>query len=163
MKTLIDYGATFSECRRYRYTLWRTWDESLPTLAYVGLNPSTADEREDDPTIRRCRNFAMGHGFGGMVMLNLWAFRSTDPKFLPCVSTPEEDENLSAISRTAETVARVCAAWGAHPKSRARIAQVLPLCDEWWCLGTTKENCPRHPLYLKNTAQMTVWKKGAKR
>ena len=75
-------GAHFSTCRRYRYRLWRIWDENKPFVLFICLNPSTADENEDDPTIRRCVRFARDWDYGGMVMVNLFAFRATDPSEL---------------------------------------------------------------------------------
>ncbi|TMF61888.1 MAG: DUF1643 domain-containing protein, partial [Chloroflexi bacterium] len=68
-------GATFSADRRYRYRLWRRWDGARPVVAFVMLNPSTADARRDDPTIRRCIGFAKSWGFGGVEVVNLFAYR----------------------------------------------------------------------------------------
>lgn len=72
-------GANLSECRRYRFSLWRIWDEALPYALFIGLNPSTADETANDPTITRCINFAKDWGYGGIYMANLFAYRATDP------------------------------------------------------------------------------------
>src|SRR5688572_12557148 len=72
-------GARFSECGTYRYVLWRQWNEVNGDVAFVGLNPSTADDEKDDPTIRRCIGFAKRWGYGGVVMLNLFAYRATRP------------------------------------------------------------------------------------
>jgi len=76
--------ATFSPCRKYRYSLFRIWDEDKSLVLFIGLNPSTADEKEDDPTIRRCINFAKqwGWGYGGLIMGNLFSFRATQPSDL---------------------------------------------------------------------------------
>ena len=71
--------AFFSPDRRYRYWLLRVWDESLPVMAFIGLNPSTADETADDPTIRKCIKYAKAWGFGGLLMLNVYSFRATNP------------------------------------------------------------------------------------
>jgi hypothetical protein len=77
-----ERAAVLSECGRYRYVLTRTWDHDLAACAFIGLNPSTADAHEDDPTIRRCIRFARDWGHGGLIMLNLFAWRSTDPRGL---------------------------------------------------------------------------------
>ncbi|GHX72979.1 hypothetical protein VCSRO16_3593 [Vibrio cholerae] len=69
--------AELSKCRKYRYALWRTWDSDKPFAMFIGLNPSTADEKNDDPTLRRCINFAKSWGYGGVCMANLFAFRAT--------------------------------------------------------------------------------------
>ena len=71
--------AQLSTCRKYRYALWRTWDEAKPQVMIIGLNPSTADETKDDPTITRCINFAKAWGYGGVCMANLFAYRATAP------------------------------------------------------------------------------------
>ena len=85
---LIYSNAKFSKDRAYRYALWRTWDDSLEKLLFIGLNPSTADEIKDDPTMRRCIRFSKDFGFGGFIMANIFAFRSTDPKKLKKIKNP---------------------------------------------------------------------------
>src|SRR5882724_4976365 len=75
----IGNGAVLSDCERYRYALWRRWAER-PAVLFVGLNPSTADALQDDPTIRRCIRFAKAWGYGALYMGNLFAFRATDPR-----------------------------------------------------------------------------------
>ena len=81
-------SAAFSPCRRYRYCLSRVWNPKLPSVMFVGLNPSTADEQEDDPTVRRCIGFARNWNFGGLILVNLFAYRSTDPADLLRVDDP---------------------------------------------------------------------------
>lgn len=85
--------AILSEDRKYRYILSRTWDETKPTVLFIGLNPSTADENEDDPTIRRCIIFAKSWGYGGLIMANLFAFRTTNPQGLYSEKNPVGSEN----------------------------------------------------------------------
>jgi hypothetical protein len=80
MGTLVKTGAIFSDCRKYRFALRRNWDESKPYVMFIGLNPSTADEIENDPTINRCISYARSWGYGGLFMANLFAFRATDHK-----------------------------------------------------------------------------------
>ncbi len=95
---LSHSGATFSQCRTWRYALWRRWDSSKSPLIVIGLNPSTADERQDDPTIRRCINLAKREGCGSYVMLNLFAFRARDPKVMKAHAEPIGPENDVAIA-----------------------------------------------------------------
>lgn len=159
----VGSGAQFSPCEKYRFTLWRVWDHSLPRVAFVGLNPSTADATKDDPTIRRCVGFARSHGYGSLTMLNLWALRATDPYDLTGEETNEEDANLDAIAAVSATVTRVVGAWGAHPKAERRMGAVVPIIREWWCLDETAGGMPRHPLYLKATCQMKRWAPAALR
>jgi hypothetical protein len=82
MDLFDEAGAAFSEDRRHRYELWRIWDRKVRKMVVIGLNPSTADETKNDPTIRRCINFAQRERCGGLVMLNLFGFRATDPKVM---------------------------------------------------------------------------------
>jgi hypothetical protein len=153
VKPLIDRGATFSDCRTYRYNLWRLWDDDGPKLNVIGLNPSTADENVDDPTIRRCIGFAMDWGYGGLVMTNLFAFRSTDPKGLTAVADPVGPENDRFLGYWAESGTPL-AAWGAHPMAQGRSLDVVRMLHhlELECLGFTKGGAPRHPLYVPKTA-----------
>lgn len=119
-----ESGAIFSADRLYRYTLTRRWD-GRPMMAWIGLNPSTADETEDDPTIRRCTGFAKAWGYGGMVMLNLFAYRATDPKEMMCtalirdpIGNPRNDELIQRVV-WAETALAVAAGGGRTELSRA--------------------------------------------
>lgn len=146
-------GAVFSPCRTYRYSLWRRWDADGPTLNVIGLNPSTADEYADDPTIRRCIGFARAWGFGTLVMTNLFAYRSTDPRVLLTVADPVGPDNDQALRVQAYEAGMVVAAWGAHPLAVARSEAVRPLIQPYsvMCLGATKDGAPRHPLYLPKT------------
>lgn len=145
----IRKTAEFSEDRVYRYSLSRAWGE--PRVLFIGLNPSTADETEDDPTIRRCVNFARAWGYDGMVMANLFAYRATDPKVMLAADDPvgpENDERLRDLhSRCCLTVA----CWGAGGAHRGRDREVIDMLGylDIWCLGFTKAGHPRHPLYLR--------------
>src|ERR1700747_1513844 len=78
----LDSGALFSPCRRWRYLLWRRWDRDRGICAFICLNPSVADETQDDPTVRRCINYAKDWGYGSLFMLNAYAFRATDPRLM---------------------------------------------------------------------------------
>lgn len=148
--------ASLSECGTYRYALRRRWaaDPMTPALTFVMLNPSTADATLDDPTIRRCIGFAKREGYGAVKVLNLYAFRATNPKaLLTCDDPvgPENDDYLdSACLATPGRVPVVVAAWGVHARPD-RVAAVLELGEgaDWRCLGTTKDGHPRHPLYVR--------------
>lgn len=154
-------GATFSPCRRYRFTLWRTWEPKFEPVAFIGLNPSTADEDVDDPTIRRCVDFAKRWGGGGLVMLNLFGWRSTDPKGLHTAVDPIGDGNDDAIRRTVRSARLVVAAWGFHGSLDARDVAVRELVKgegvRLWRLGTTKDGHPRHPLYMPAETLPEEW------
>jgi hypothetical protein len=145
--------AVLSDDGQYRYALTRHWGEGT-SLRFVMLNPSTADASLNDPTIRRCIGFAKREGYGGLVVLNLYAYRATNPKaLLTCGDPvgPGNDDMLRAHMRSSVGVARpVVAAWGANARAD-RVKQVLDLClgVDWRCLGTTKDGHPRHPLYVR--------------
>lgn len=137
----------------YRWWLRRYWS-TAPLLAIVGLNPSTADATKDDPTIRRCVSFARAWGHGGIEMLNLYAFRSTDPRGLltaPDPVGPGNDDCLDIKTKGR----RVLCAWGAGGGNRARVVtnNLRALGRELVCLGLTKEGHPRHPLYVRGDTQ----------
>ena len=144
----MDSFAHFSACRQFRYSLTRVWDRDLPAVMFVGLNPSTADESTDDPTVRRCIGFARTCGFGRIVLTNLFAFRSTDPKKLKLVSDPIGPENDEQIIKAACAAARVLVAWGIHGSLYGRDQDVLGFLEKPYCLGITKNGLPKHPLYL---------------
>lgn len=158
MRRRDDTGATFSPCRTYRYDLTRTWDRGRPPMVVIGLNPSTADETADDPTIRRCVGFARSWACGGLVMLNLFAVRATDPRVMLAHAAPVGPENDAAIRRhTGREGVLVLCAWGAHGTHQGRGAEVLAdllRARRWpYALGTTAGGQPRHPLYLRADAQ----------
>jgi hypothetical protein len=155
----MDTGAIFSPDRTYRYMLWRQWDPELPKCTFVGLNPSTADETIDDPTIRRCINFAKGWGYGRLQMLNIFAYRATDPLVMRLAEDPIGPDNDAWIAEAAAKSKLVIAAWGMHGAYRDRQQRVEQLLDfkDVWCLGKTKSGCPRHPLYLRASTEPEIW------
>lgn len=142
-------GAIFSPCRTWRYELWRTWGEGDRRVLFVMLNPSTADERVLDPTLRRCRQFATSWGFDGMVIRNLFAYRATDPKDLLTAADPVGPDNDKWLAHPAG-VTRTIVGWGAshHALTVPRAREVMRLLGRTYCLGLTKEGMPWHPLHL---------------
>lgn len=148
-------GARLSDDGKYRYALWRDWNAMQPRLTVVMLNPSTADANHDDPTIRRVRGFAQREGFGGMEVVNLFAYRATDPRQLDTVDDPVGPENHGWLAAYLGQANTVLAAWGASALDRPRgyamigfvhsIATRRPLQH----LGLTGAGEPRHPLYVR--------------
>lgn len=149
----METGAAFSECRTYRYALWRTWDKAQPRAMFVGLNPSTADETKNDPTIRRCISFAKDWGYGGVIVVNLFGFRATKPEDLFAAKRPVGPENDAWILRFAEEAAVVVAAWGNDGKKMGRSSAVRQLVPGMMCLKVNKTGEPAHPLYQPKTAK----------
>jgi hypothetical protein len=155
-------SATFDPSRTYRYALERRWSEAAPAV-FVMLNPSTADAFAEDPTIRRCLAFARREGCGGLVVVNLFALRATDPYELykivhPDPVGPENDRIVREAAAEAE--GPVIAAWGVHGALNGRGAIVARLLEasDLMCLGLTKDGHPRHPLYVRGDAPLTLWK-----
>lgn len=145
----MNSGAEFSECRTYRYKLWRIWDEKKPLVLFIGLNPSTADETKNDPTIRRCIGFAQDWGFGGVVVTNLFAFRATKPADLFRAAEPvgpKTDQWLKRLSGESELVV---AAWGNDGAKFGRSDEIRMIIPKMKCLNLNKSGEPAHPLYQK--------------
>ena len=159
--SLFMHGsAYFSPDRKHRYALFRTWEEGKQ-VNFIGLNPSTATETVDDPTIRRCIRFAQAWGYGCLVMTNIFALRSTDPAGLKADAPvgPENDESLVKCARESDLV--VCA-WGVHGEYLERGKQVetmLREIAELRVFDLTRKGFPRHPLYLPKTAMHMAWNK----
>ncbi|HGY1009434.1 TPA: DUF1643 domain-containing protein [Aeromonas salmonicida] len=151
--------AVLSECRCYRYALSRVWDSSKPYALFIGLNPSTADETEDDPTIRRCIGFSKSWGYGGLVMANLFAYRATDPDDMKVAAEPigiANNDWLTELSNKAEVVV---AAWGNHGAFKQRSSHVRGFLTELHYLKLNQSGEPAHPLYLKSTLTPIKWTK----
>ena len=141
--------AEISQCRRYRYRLERWWDYNRPAVMFVMLNPSTADAIQDDRTISRCIAFARQWGYGGLLVGNLFALRSTDPKALRRSDDPVGPLNDGALLDMAENAALVIAAWGAKGTFLRRNEAVLRLLPmPIYALKLTQDGHPNHPLYL---------------
>jgi hypothetical protein len=145
--------AVFSSCRTWRYILHRVWAADQPQVMVVGLNPSTATETVNDPTVTRCINYARAWGYGGMVMTNLFAFRATDLRVMKAAPDPVGPENNHWLLETAKNSSLVLCAWGNHGVYENR-AQIIPELFRGTgitlhCLGFTKFGAPKHPLYLK--------------
>ena len=157
---MITKSAIFSKCRTYRYSLSRVWNTSLPGMLWIVLNPSTATETEDDPTIRRCMRFAASWGYGGIVMCNLFAVRATDPKVMLAHPIPVGPENDTWVDAYSREVALIVAAWGTHGRHMHRDMEVMELLrreseqGKIKCLKLTKDGAPWHPLYVKGDAKL---------
>jgi len=143
----LESGATFSPCRRYRYKLWRRWQGGRPLCCCL-LNPSTADEARNGPTVERCQRRAVAMGFPGLIVVNLFAFRATDPKAMMLVDDPIGPDNDAAILEAARESSVTLCGWGGLGAFRGRGRAVL---ERLWearvntmILGLTKGGEPRH-------------------
>ncbi len=155
-KTIIK-GAVLSPCKKYRYQLWRIWDDSKPKVMFLMLNPSTADEKDDDATIRKCMRYTRKWGYGGFYVGNLYGFRSTEKSVLKKVKNPigeVNDEHLKLLSKKCEKV--VCA-WGNGEGRPERIFKSFK--DLYYLkLNKDREESPAHPLYLNGELKPTKFK-----
>jgi hypothetical protein len=140
--------ATFSDCEKYRYTLEIVWNDKLGLMHMIALNPSTADERQDDPTLRRVKSFAHLWGYGGIIMTNLFAFRSTDPKIMRTQTDPIGSENNRLLLETRDRCPFAIAGWGNHGAFMDRGNWVRQNIRDLHCFRLTQAGQPEHPLYM---------------
>ena len=153
--------AHYSPCETYRYALTRVWDETAPKLLFIMLNPSTATELKNDPTIERCERRARALGYGGFRACNLFAYRATDPKDLKRAKEPIGPDNLAILTKSARLADTILCAWGTHGAylgmgpavSRLLASEGLVLHH----LGLSRDNHPKHPLYVSYQTAFEVW------
>ncbi len=156
-------GATFSKDRLYRLALWRAWDKTLKDITelryvlFIGLNPSTATAKEDDPTIRREVDFTARWGFHAYVKVNLFAIRATDPKAMLVHPRPVGRTNDERILYYAARAKQIVAAWGTdgdHLDRAYSVGKIINSFGPILCLGKNADGSPKHPLYLKRTTAL---------
>jgi hypothetical protein len=162
--------AVYSPCESYRYLLTRTWDPQGTRALFVMLNPSTATELQNDPTVERCERRARTLGFGAFRVTNIFAWRATDPRVLRRVTDPVGPDNDAAIAASAGqwvrdgTGDRIVCAWGTHGAYLDRGESVGRLLKEsgrpLHHLGLTRDGHPRHPLYVGYAVQPLPWDRG---
>lgn len=154
--------ARISECGRYRYSLERLWTSANPLITWIMLNPSTADADKDDPTIRRCMDFSRSWGFAGMVVVNLFAWRATDPADMKRAVHPVGPANDAEIMYFARNSEAIVAAWGTHGAYQERGKRVLAMLDGFRvsALGLTSGGFPLHPLYVPKAAKRILLTEG---
>jgi hypothetical protein len=152
----MNKTAVLSHDNIYRYQLSRIWDEEKPKILFIMLNPSTADEFVEDPTIRRVVNYAKDWGYGGVYVGNLYAFRSTDPKGLKCIADPIGPENINHIQTLISLVDKVIYAWGNEQKEPDWLKKIV---ETPYCIEISKKGIPKHPLYLKKCLIPQIYKR----
>lgn len=157
--SIVESDAVFSPCTLFRYSLTRIWTYSKPRLCFCMLNGSTAGKDVNDPTVRRCIGYAIRWGYGSLEVVNLFGWRSTDPKVLPTIKDPIGPDNDEAIRRAVARSAIVVCAWGTHGDLNNRglaVKEMIPA-DKRRALRITKDGFPAHPLYLPGNLQPIVW------
>ncbi len=153
--------AIYSPCERYRYALTRIWQPDGEKVSFIMLNPSTATEVQNDPTVERCERRARALGFGSFRVCNIFAWRDTDPFKMRKSSEPIGPENDSAIIESCTWADRVVCAWGTHGEHLKRGPQVERLVRETgvtpYHLGLSKHGHPKHPLYIGYAQRPEPW------
>lgn len=156
-----ESGAVFSDCNKYRFRLWRTWDRLRPVITFIMLNPSTADAKKNDPTVARLAWRSIKMGFGRLNVVNIFAFRSTFPWEMRAAADPIGPGNDDHILEMAKGSGMVVAAWGNHGKHLDRSAKVLSLLKKnkipLYHFGLTNTGEPRHPLYVSYKTEPKLW------
>lgn len=162
-----DSTAIYSPCESYRYLLTRVWNPTGARALFVMLNPSTATELQNDPTVERCERRARALGFGAFRVANIFAYRATDPRVMRAALDPVGPENDRMIAQSAPWADRIICAWGSHGAHMARGAQVEALLRATGCplfhLGLTRHGHPKHPLYIAYAKQPEPWEQGGAR
>lgn len=156
MPELFDnnQGAEFSPCGKYWYKLWRIWDPALPKAMCIGLNPSTANAEDNDPTIRNLIQMLTTLGYGGFYMTNLFAIVSSDPDVLLSEEIDLQLNNEEKLKQVSAICQDVIVCWGMFPQAKKRIPEVLPQYPHAKCFGWNKDGTPWHPMGM-------TYKKGA--
>jgi len=153
--------AVYSGCERYRYLLTREWAPAQGRALFIMLNPSTATEVQNDPTVERCERRARTLGFGAFRVCNIFAFRATDPRVMRAAPDPVGPDNDAAILESLPWADRVICAWGTHGAYLKRGAQVEAMLrasgHELFHLGLSKAGHPKHPLYIGYAVQPVRW------
>ncbi|SIO47903.1 hypothetical protein SAMN05444722_2471 [Rhodovulum sp. ES.010] len=153
--------AVYSDCQAYRYLLTRVWNPAGPKALFVMLNPSTATELQNDPTVERCERRARTLGFGAFRVTNIFAYRATNPKVMRAASDPVGPDNDAAIRDSAPWADRIICAWGAHGAHLGRGPTVETLLRSTgrplYHLGLTQGGHPKHPLYIGYAQAPELW------
>ncbi len=153
--------ANYSDCKSYRYDLTRIWDDAGRKVLFLMLNPSTATEIQNDPTVERCERRARALGYGAFRVCNIFAFRATDPKVMRKAADPVGPQNDAVILAAIHWADDMVAAWGAHgqhlDRGKAMEALLRNQAKIPKHLGLTKAGHPKHPLYISYQTQPTEW------
>ena len=149
----LENPCHFSPDRVHRYSLIHRLDPLLGgdrLIMWIGLNPSTADESQLDPTLRRIARFSERDGYDGFWMANIFGLRTPYPKEMMAHADPVGPGNDASLLAAAARCEKIVAAWGVSGAYQARAEAVVRLLapHKLWCLSTTAAGHPRHPLYV---------------
>ena len=154
--------AVYSDCENFRYALTRQWLPQGRKALFVMLNPSTATEVQNDPTVERCERRARALGFGAFRVTNIFAYRATDPRVMRAAADPIGPDNDAAIAEAAGWADQVICAWGSHGAHFSRGVAVEAMLratgKPLFHLGLTQAGAPKHPLYIGYAVQPDLWR-----
>ena len=154
--------AIYSDCENYRYSLTRTWDANIRKVLFIMLNPSTATEIQNDPTVERCERRTRALGYGAFQVCNIFAYRATDPHIMRTQNDPNGPDNSGTILEAATWADDIVCAWGTHGAHMGRGVEVETLLREKSLslthLGLSKAGHPKHPLYISYSVHPEIWK-----
>jgi hypothetical protein len=157
----LERDAVISECGQYRYLLRRTWDHDKPRALFVMLNPSTADADIDDPTIRSCIRLCKSLDYGSFEVVNLFAWRATDPKELSFVSEPIGEKTDPIMEAAVNRCDMIICGWGKNEFAKERARMVATSLRSFrpalFCFGKNKDGSPKHPLYIKSGTPLLAY------
>jgi len=158
---IADFGAEFSDCRKYRYALWRIWDRTKPLVMFIGLNPSTANEQENDPTIKSVGRIAKSNGYGGFYMMNCFPYVSTDPNHLRDFGNTDLNDHW--LYKVAAMCQDIVFAWGSFSvvSELGRDAELIEMFPNAKALFVNKNGSPKHPLYCKSDTIFLEFRSGS--
>ncbi|MDG2397281.1 MAG: DUF1643 domain-containing protein [Flavobacteriaceae bacterium] len=139
-------GAEISKNKLYRYSLYRIWNKNLPKVLFIMLNPSKADSKKNDPTLRRVINFAKNWGFGGVYVGNLHCFISTNPKEISIENKFHREKNIQSIKKMFRKSKLIIYAWGNNRSTPSWLKMII---QDPYCIELNKNGIPKHPLYLR--------------
>lgn len=153
--------AVFSDCERYRFALTRVWEPTAKRALFIMLNPSTADEMKNDPTVERCERRARAYGYGAFRVCNIFAWRATDPRDMRAAQDPVGSDNDATIKESCNWADMIVCAWGthgAHLNRGPQVKEMLDLADvQTYHLGLSKAGHPKHPLYISYDTTPIAW------
>lgn len=162
MAIYLENDAVISDCGNYRYLLRRTWDHDKPRALFIMLNPSTADAKIDDPTIRSCVRLLKALQYGSMEVVNIFGWRATNPDELSIQIDPIGPMNERIVAAAIGRCDTVICAWGANAMAERKTYWLVGLIRSYrpaaYCLGTTKHGSPKHPLYLKTGTPLIAYR-----
>lgn len=142
--------AIISNDKQYRYELRRIFDDAKPIVCFVGLNPSKADAEQDDPTILKCIAYTKNWGYGGFIMVNLFAYRATNPKDLYSITDPIGRDNDKYLQNAFDEAEKVICCWGKSGNLNGKNAEVLKVINKPYCLAKVKNGNPSSPIVQKS-------------